>query len=42
MHPEPMRQLEYLLTMLKAQGERATFSYIKYNVLAGKPFPWEV
>ena len=41
MHPETMRQLEYLLTMLRDQGEKATFTYIKYNVLRGKPFPWE-
>jgi hypothetical protein len=36
-----MRQLEFLLTMLRDEGEKTTFSYIKNNVLTGKPFPWE-
>ena len=41
MHPETMRQLEYLLTMLRDQGEKVTFAYIRNHVLKGKPFPWE-
>ena len=41
MHPDTMRQLEYLLVMLKQQGEKPTFTYIKNHVLTGKPFPWE-
>lgn len=41
MHEETQRQLEYLLTMLRDSGEEATFRYIRENVLAGKPFPWE-
>ena len=41
MHPVTIRQLAYLLTMLKDQGENATFTYIKHHVLKGLPFPWE-
>ena len=41
MHPETRRQLEYILIMLKEQGEEATFHYLRENVLKGKPFPWE-
>lgn len=41
MHPETLRQLEYILTMLKEKGEDATFRYIRNSVLKGKPFPWE-
>ena len=41
MHPETKRQLEYLLTMLRDEGEKATFAYIKCHVLKEKPFPWE-
>ena len=41
MHPETVRQLTYLLTMLAEKGEKETFSYIKNQVLKGKPFPWE-
>ena len=41
LHPETKRQLEYILTMLKEQGEKVTFSYVKNWVLKGKPFPWE-
>ena len=41
MHPELKRQLEYLLTMLRDQGEKETFKYIKTSVLKNKPFPWE-
>ncbi len=41
MHPQTRRELEYLLTMLRDSGEKATFLYIKKSVLKGKPFPWE-
>lgn len=41
MHPRTRRQLEYILTMLRDRGERETFRYLKYEVLAGRPFPWE-
>ena len=41
MHPQTLQELEYLLTMLRDHGEKGTFSYIKNEFLAGKPFPWE-
>ncbi len=41
MHPETLRELTYLLTMLRDQGEGETFRYLKKEVLTGKPFPWE-
>ena len=41
MHPELQRQLEFLLLMLRDEGEDKTFRYIKDIVLKGKPFPWE-
>ena len=41
MHPETLRQLHYILTMLKEQGEKNTFRYIRKELLKGKPFPWE-
>ena len=41
MHPEPLRQLEYILTMLKDKGEKETFRYLRESVLKDKPFPWE-
>ena len=41
MHPETVKQLRYILTMLANEGEKTTFAYLKDNVLAGKPFPWE-
>ncbi len=41
MHPETKKQVEFLLTMLKEQGEKETFRYIRESVLKGKPFPWE-
>ena len=41
MHPETVRQLRYILTMLSEKGEKETFRYIKQDVLKGKPFPWE-
>ncbi len=41
MHPQTMQELEYILTMLAEQGEKATFRFLKNEVLKGKPFPWE-
>ena len=41
MHPNTEKALAFLLQMLKEQGEKATFRYIKEEVLTGKPFPWE-
>lgn len=41
MHPDTRRQLEFLLTMLKEQGEQETFRYIRCQMLKGEPFPWE-
>ena len=41
MHPQTQRQLTYILTMLRDEGEQATFRYIRESVLKGKPFPWE-
>ena len=41
MHPPTKQELDFLLTMLRDQGEEVTFSYLKNHVLAGKPFPWE-
>ena len=41
MHPKTKQELAYILTMLRDEGERKTFSYLKNHVLKGKPFPWE-
>ena len=41
MHPNTQKQLHYILTMLRDDGEKATFRYLKQDVLGGKPFPWE-
>ncbi len=41
MHPRTLRELHFLLTMLRDQGEKETFRYIRDSVLRGKPFPWE-
>ena len=41
MHPRTYREMKYILTMLKDEGEANTFAYIKNHVLTGKPFPWE-
>ena len=35
------QELEFLLIILKEQGEKPTFQYIKHQVLKGQPFPWE-
>lgn len=41
MHPQTKRELEYILTMLRDEGEEVTFRYLRTHVLKGKPFPWE-
>ena len=41
MHPQLRQEVSFLLTMLRDEGEDATFRYIRENVLTGKPFPWE-
>ena len=41
MHPETQKQLAYVLTMLRDQGEKETFRYLREEILKGKPFPWE-
>ena len=41
MHPELRKQLGFLLTMLRDEGQDATFRYLRHHVLKGKPFPWE-
>ncbi len=38
MHPDTRRELEYLLTMLRDEGEQATFRFIRQTVLRGKAF----
>jgi len=40
MHPRTLKELEYLLTMLRNEGEEKTFAYLR-ETLKGKPFPWE-
>ena len=42
MNPETQKQLHYILTMLKEEGEKKTFRYLRREVLKGKPFPWEI
>ncbi len=41
MHPQTRRELEFLLTMIRDQGEERTLEYIRRQVLKGAPFPWE-
>ena len=41
MHPQTLRELEYILTMLRDRGEQETFRYLRCEVLRGRPFPWE-
>ena len=41
MHPKTVQELRYLLTMLRDEGEKTTFRYIRQSVLKNKPFPWE-
>jgi len=42
MHPKTLRELTYILTMLRDEGEKATFAYLRESVLKGRPFPWEI
>ena len=39
MHPTLERELEFLLAMLRDQGEKETFRYLKEHVLKGEPIP---
>ncbi len=41
MHEKTRQELSFLLTMLRDQGEKGTFDYIRNSLLKGKPFPWE-
>lgn len=41
MHPQLQQELEYILRMLRDEGEEKTFRYLKEEVLPGNPFPWE-
>ena len=40
MHPQTQQELEYILTMLRDEGEVKTFEYLR-RLLKGEPFPWE-
>ena len=40
MHPTTQRELEYILIMLRDEGEERTFAYLR-RLLKGEPFPWE-
>ena len=40
MHPQTQQELEFLLTMLRDEGEEKTFAYMR-RLLKGEPFPWE-
>ena len=42
MHPQTERELHFLLSMLRDEGQKKTFDYLKNSVLKGKPFPWEI
>ena len=42
MHPQTVRELTYILTMLRDEGEEVTFRYLRKSVLKGQPFPWEL
>ena len=41
MHEQTVKELEYILVMLRDKGEKETFRYLKNEVLKNKPFPWE-
>ena len=41
MHPQTNRQLRHILVMLAEKGEKETFRYLKEEVLAGSPWPWD-
>ena len=40
MNPQTQKELEYILVMLRDEGEEKTFSYLR-RLLKGEPFPWE-
>ena len=40
MHPKTLRELDYILTMLRDEGEEKTFDFLR-QLLKGAPFPWE-
>ena len=40
MHQQTQRELEYVLTMLRDEGEEKTFAYLR-RLLRGEKFPWE-
>ena len=40
MHPQTQKELEFILTMLRDEGEAKTFEYLR-RLLKGEPFPWE-
>ena len=40
MHPQTQKELEYILTMLRDEGEEKTFAYLR-RLLKGESFPWE-
>ena len=40
MHPRTQQELEYILTMLRDEGEEKTFAFLR-RLLQGEPFPWE-
>ena len=40
MHSQTQKELEYILTMLRDEGEEKTFAYLR-RLLKGEPFPWE-
>ena len=40
MHPRTQKELEYILTMLRDEGEEKTFAYLRL-LLDGEAFPWE-
>ena len=41
MHPQTLKELAFILTMLKEKGEKETFRFLRQVVLAGKPFAQE-
>ena len=41
MHPRTNKELRHILVMLAEKGEKETFRYLREDVLAGQPFPWE-
>ena len=40
MHPRTQQELEYILVMLRDEGEEKTFAYMR-RLLKGEKFPWE-